>query len=263
MHRRKIQTTRQNFQQFFPVVSDTTARAAQGERRTNNHREADLSREFQPVFKIVDQCGLRHIQSNPLHGVFEEEPVFRFLNGSYFRTNELYVELVEHPAIGQLDSQIQRRLSAHGGQNGKAFLAQYLPLNPENLGQILACKRLEVSAVGKLRVGHDGRRVRVRQYYLVTFALQRLAGLGAGVIKLGRLPDHNRPRADNQDFRNVRAFRHARKFSVACFQLRCLEGARLPPRRPRLGDWALAPVRPHPGRSRDAPTHTNMARGLR
>ena len=49
-----------------------------------------------------------------------------------------------------------------------------------------------------MHVGHDGCGVRVNQYNLKTFFLQRTAGLGAGIVKFGSLTDDNRAGTDNE-----------------------------------------------------------------
>ena len=44
--------------QLLAVVCDATARTAQSEARTNEHRKAELLREVETVSQIVDQRGL-------------------------------------------------------------------------------------------------------------------------------------------------------------------------------------------------------------
>ena len=59
--------------------------------------------------------------------------------------------------------------------------------------------RLDVGAVGELRVRHDRRRVRVHEDDPEAVLAQDLARLRAGVVELARLPDDDRARADDQD----------------------------------------------------------------
>jgi hypothetical protein len=66
----------------------------------------------------------------------------------------------------------------------------------------------DVSAVGELRVGHDGGRVGVDEDDAVAFFLEGFAGLRAGVIELARLADDDRAGADDEDAVDVGAFRH-------------------------------------------------------
>ena len=60
-------------------------------------------------------------------------------------------------------------------------------------------ERLDVGAVGQVRVGHDGGRVGIDQHHLVAVGPQRLAGLRAGVVELAGLADDDRAGADDQD----------------------------------------------------------------
>ena len=83
---------------------------------------------------------------------------------------------------------IQRGLSADGRQNGESGAGRHLALDADDLFQIFARERLDVSAVGDLRIGHDGGRVRVHQHHFVALGLERLAGLRAGVIELADWP---------------------------------------------------------------------------
>ena len=70
--------------------------------------------------------------------------------------------------------------------------------------------RLDVSAVGELRIGHDRGRIRVHEHDLVAFLAQRFAGLHAGIIKLAALPDHDRTGPDEQNFFELIVPRHLR-----------------------------------------------------
>jgi hypothetical protein len=83
--------------------------------------------------------------------------------------------------------------TAHGGQQRVGFLAR------DDLGHDLGRDRLHVGRVGQVRIGHDGGRVGIDQDHPVALFLEGLAGLGAGVIELAGLSDHDRPGADDQD----------------------------------------------------------------
>ena len=67
---------------------------------------------------------------------------------------------------------------------------------------------LDVGAVGKLRVGHDGGRIGVDEDDAVAFLPEGLAGLRAGIIELARLADDDRAGADDEDAVNVGALGH-------------------------------------------------------
>ena len=69
-------------------------------------------------------------------------------------------------------------------------------------------ERLDVRAVGVLRVGHDRGRVRVHERDPQALLLEDLDGLGARVVELAGLPDHDRPRADHEHRLDRRVPRH-------------------------------------------------------
>ena len=73
---------------------------------------------------------------------------------STLRADQLDVVLFEHAAVGKLDGEVERGLSADGGQNGKARAGRQLALDANDLFQIFAGERLDVSAVGDLGIGH-------------------------------------------------------------------------------------------------------------
>src|SRR6266550_6855599 len=80
MNRREIEAARENIEQFFAIIRNAPARAAEGEARTYDYREADLASDFQPVFQIVHQGRFGDIKPDALHRIFEVEPVFGLLN---------------------------------------------------------------------------------------------------------------------------------------------------------------------------------------
>ena len=125
-----------------------------------------------------------------------------------FAPIRLHVVFFQHAAVGKFDGEIERGLSANRGQHGKTRARRHFALDADNLFQIFERERLDVGAVGDLRVGHDGRRIRVGQHHFIALRLERLAGLRAGVIELRRLADDDGPGAEDQDFRDVSAFGH-------------------------------------------------------
>ena len=115
----------------------------------------------------------------------KQQPVFGLLDGLDLRADQLHAVLVEHAAFGQLDRKIQRRLPANGRRSKPASAAR---ARADDLFQILARERLDVGAVGELRIRHDGRRIRIDQDHFVAVGLERLAGLRAGVVELAACP---------------------------------------------------------------------------
>ena len=78
----------------------------------------------------------------------------------------------------------------------------------DDLGDDVGRDRLDVGCIRQLRIGHDRRRIGIDQDDPIALGLQRLAGLGAGIIELARLADDDRAGADDQDGVDVCAFWH-------------------------------------------------------
>src|SRR5207249_2159355 len=97
-----------------------------------------------------------------------------------------------NPSARQLHREVQRGLAPHGGQHRVG------PLALQHRLQHLGGQGLDVGPVRVLGVRHDGGGVRVHERYPDAFLLQDLDGLGAGVVELAGLPDHDRPRADHE-----------------------------------------------------------------
>ena len=94
----------------------------------------------------------------------------------------------------EVHGRIESGLPAQGWQEGIRLLLL------DDLADDLGGDRLNISAIRKFRIGHDGSRIRVHQHDFVTLFPQSLARLGAGVIKFAPLTDHYRPRSNQQDF---------------------------------------------------------------
>ena len=113
------------------------------------------------------------------------------------RANQMHVVFFKHSAVGKFDGKIERGLSAHGRQNSEARTGRHLSLDANDLFEILASKRLDVSAIRGFGIGHDGGRVRVSQHNFKTLRLKRLASLRAGVVELRGLADDDRAGAED------------------------------------------------------------------
>ena len=109
--------------------------------------------------------------------------------------DQLDLVALQGAVLVQGDRGVQRGLPAEGGQQGVRPL-----LGDHHLDELRG-DRLDVGGVGELRVGHDRRRVGVDQDDPEPLGLEHPAGLGAGVVELARLADHDRAGADHQDRR--------------------------------------------------------------
>jgi hypothetical protein len=103
-------------------------------------------------------------------------------------------------------------LTPEGGQQHQLALraeALHFPdFTRDDFLHALGRDRLDVSPVGKLRVGHDRGRIGIHQDDAIALLFQRLAGLRARVIELASLANDDRPGANDQNGMNVGAFRH-------------------------------------------------------
>ena len=116
--------------------------------------------------------------------------------------DQLDLVTFEHARSGERHRRVERGLAAHRRQQRVGALAG------DDLLDDLRGDRLDIGRVGQVRVGHDRRRVRIDQDDPIALGLKRLARLRARIIELARLPDHDRPGADDQDAVDVCAFRH-------------------------------------------------------
>ena len=201
--RRELEALAHDLAQLVDVVGDATARAAQREARTEHEREAQLARELLGVLDAVGIAALGHLEADALHGLGEQLAVLAFLDGLEVAADHLDAVLVERAVLGKLHRAVERRLPAHVGQDGvRALLG-------DDLGDDLGRDGLDVGAVGRFGVGHDGRGVGVDEDDLVPLGLQDLAGLCAGVVELAGLADDDGAGADDHDLVQVISSWHA------------------------------------------------------
>ena len=139
------------------------------------------------------------VQSPPVRDHSIREPQ---VDGFFRRADQLHVELVENAFAREVERAVERGLPAHRRQQRVG------PLLLDDARHYLPGDRLDVRGVGHLRIGHDGRRVRVHQDHPVALGAQRLARLRARIVELAGLPDHDRPRPDDQDALDVSSFWH-------------------------------------------------------
>ena len=137
--------------------------------------------------------------SRPIfHCDIETATVFGFINRIGGGANHGHAEFSQTP-----DAPARARSSAPSGRPWSA--APHPGALFDDFTHHFPVNRLDVGGIGHFRVGHDGRRVRVHRDNAVALFAQRFTRPGAGVVKLTRLTDNNRARAQNQDtFMSVR-----------------------------------------------------------
>ena len=202
VHRAHLEAAAADFLELLDVVGDAAADAAHRERRADDGREAGVLHRFERFGHRLHDGAPRHIEAELEHRVVEELTVFGHLDGGDRRADELDAVLLEHAGLVQRHREVERRLAADRGQNRIRLLAR------DDAFDHVHRERLDVGAVGHLRVRHDRRRVAVDEHHLEAFVAKGLDGLGAGVIELTRLADDDRAGADDEDALQICASRH-------------------------------------------------------
>ena len=192
-HRAGIEPTLGDIGHLLAVVSKAGTPAAEDERRTDDHRVANLVGHLQGSIDLVGQAGARHRQADLLHRRFEPRAILGGVDRLDARPDQLDAVRIEHPGLVQPDRQVERGLAPQGRENGVG------PLPFDDPGDTLHIEWLDVGRIGELRVGHDRRRVRVHQDHPVALAAQHPTGLGAGVVELAGLTDDDRPAPQDED----------------------------------------------------------------
>ena len=193
MNGAQVQAAGDNLIVLFTVERNAATAAAERERGADDGGKADLFDRAFGVAHVLDHLARGRLQADPLHGLLEEQPVLGNFHGHQLGTDHLDVVFFEDAAFGQLDGQVQGGLPADRRQQRIGLLAG------DDLGDELRRQRFHVGPVGKIRVGHDGRRVRVDQNDLVPLLLERLAGLRTRIVELAALSDDDRAGTDNQN----------------------------------------------------------------
>ena len=150
----------------------------------------------------MTSCECGRFEADLPHRVLEQQTVFGLLDGVDFGADQFDAVALEHAGFGQFDGKIQRGLSAYGREQRVG------PFLRDDFFQILAAERLDVSAVGQFRIGHDGGRIGIDEDHFVAIGAQRLRGLRAGIIELAGLADDDGAGADDQDAVEVVSARH-------------------------------------------------------
>ena len=141
----------------------------------------------------MPDAGPRHVDADGGHAVLEALAVFRLLDRIELCPDELAAVPGQDPLFRQLHRQVQRRLAAHGGEDGVGAFDSDDPLRRFH------GDGFDVGAIGPLRVRHDRRGIGVQEDGAVPLFPQRLQRLHARVIELAGLPDDDGTRAEEEN----------------------------------------------------------------
>ena len=200
--RRKFQALAHDGDEFLVGVRDAAAGAAEGKARTQHAGVAHALGDGLGVCHAVGVARARDLQADLGHGLVKEFAVLAALDGGQVAADHLDAVLVQRTVLRQLDGGVEAGLAAQRGQQRVRMLLLDHALDK------LGGDGLDIGAVGKTRVGHDGRRVGVDQDDLKAILLEHLAGLGAGVVELAGLANNDGARTNNEDALDVSTFRH-------------------------------------------------------
>jgi hypothetical protein len=184
------------------VARDAAAVTTKGERGPHDQGQSQLIDRPVGLRHRGDDRRPRHTQTRIHHRLAKHLPVLRAPDRVVVGADQLDAEAVERSIFVQRLGQVQAGLAAERPQ--QRLRAFFLDHRRDRLGR----ERLDVGGGRELGIGHDRRGVRIDQHDLVPLLEQHLAGLHTRIIEFGGLPDHDRPRADDQDLFDVVAARH-------------------------------------------------------
>ena len=198
-----VESARDDLLELLRIVRDAAARSAERKAGADDERPAPDGRCDRLRFgHRVSRTGARQVEPDAEHALLEELAVLGAADRFGGRTDEFDLVTFEDAALVELHGEVQRGLSAEGRQQCVGAFA------PDDFVQDVGGQRFDVGSVREFRVGHDRGRIAVHEHDFEVFALQRLAGLHAGIVELAPLADHDRAGADQHDFSDVVASGH-------------------------------------------------------
>jgi hypothetical protein len=201
-HRRGVETGAAHRLEIVAVVGDAAAGAAQGKGRADDRGQADLFQRGPGVIHVAGDRGARVFQPDPRHRLAEQRPILGLFDRLAVGADHLHPVFGEHPRGIERQRGVEACLPAHGGQQRVGTFGR------NDAGHHARGDRFDIGGIRQARIGHDGGGVRVHQDHPVPLFAQRLAGLGAGIVELAGLADHDGPCPDDQDRFDIGAFRH-------------------------------------------------------
>ena len=203
LHGRQGQGIFHERQKFLFILRKSPAGAAQGKSRAQDDGKADPAGGRQSFVYIMSSFRGQDRLPEFLTQLLEKFAVLRLLYGTAFGTQQLRPTFSQHTFLLQLHGEVEAGLAPNPRKDGiRALVA-------DNSGDVFQSQRLHIYLVSNRRIRHDRRRIGVAQDHLAALLLQRQTGLGAGIIELRRLPDHDGSRTDHKDFIDFFSLGHA------------------------------------------------------
>ena len=208
VHRARRQPLGRHLGELDAVIGGPGPGSSQDEAGPDHERKADALAERHGLVEVRGEPRGRNLEPDLLHGGLELVAVLGGGDRLGVGADQLDAERVEHAPFRQPEGEVEAGLAPHGGQQGVGSL----PL--DHRGEHVEVEGLHVGPVGDGRVGHDRGRIRVDEHDPVPLGPQHAARLGARVVELARLADHDRARADDEDGLDVGTTRHQTRHLV-------------------------------------------------
>ena len=261
---RGVDAALDDLDEFVAVVGDAAAGAAHREARADDRGQADVLERGERLAQRLDVMRARRLQADLGHRLAEQFAILGLVDRLGGRADHLDVILLQHAHFLQAERAVERGLPAHGRQQREAA-GDRIALLGDDLGDDLRRDRLDIGPVRRLRIGHDRGGVGIDEDDSIALRAQRLARLRARIVELAGLADDDRARADDEDRRDVGAFRHGfpgagpAKAAAVGSIARTRKGrsaSRLAASRPRRREFGRASARPYrpPGGADGGPT---------
>ena len=204
---RGIQPTLDNFKIFGFVIGNAAARTAHGKAGADNGRQADVIQHIQRLRQCSDLVRTRCREADFGHGLAEPLAVFGLVDRIGAGADHFDVEFFQYAHFFEREGAVQCGLAAHRGQQSKAA-GHGIAFFFDDFGDNFRGDRLDIGAVGHIRVGHDGGRIGIDQHDAIAFRPQCLAGLCAGIVEFAGLTNDDRAGTNDKNCRNICTFRH-------------------------------------------------------
>ena len=198
--------------ELFPIVGDVPTGAPEGEGRPDDGRKADPLHDLHRFLSRPSRSAVGRLETDASHRPLEGFAIFSLVDRLGRGSDQLHIILGEDPLLGQCHGNVQGGLPSHGGQE------RIGPLPLDDLLDDLHRDRLHIGPIRQLRVGHDRGGITIDQNDSEAFFLQSLAGLGARVVELACLPNHDRTRPDQQDALDICSPRHDTSLLVTGYE---------------------------------------------
>ena len=200
---RKHKTVMSDEPEFFFVISNATACAAERIRRAHdNGIAADFFGYGYALVYCISDVGRNYRLTDFVHRLLEKFSVLRSVYAVNVYADELYAVFVKEAFLGKFAAERKSRLTAEGCEKAvRTFLYYYSFKRFDG-------KRLEINFVCERAVRHDSCGVGVAQYDVKSGVFHYSARLCACVVEFGSLTYYYGTRTYYEYFFNIFSFRH-------------------------------------------------------